>query len=77
MRLSDKEELAKFRAQRKRSNDYKNQYNKENYKRMTCMYPIERADAIAEAMKQAETPSVSEYIAMLVTNDLHKRGLIG
>lgn len=77
MRLSDKEELAKFRAQRKRSNDYKNQYNKENYKRMTCMYPIERADAVTEAMKETGASSVSEYVAMLITNDLHKRGLIG
>ena len=76
MKPSEKEELEKYRAQRKRTFDKKNQYNKENYKRMLCMYPIERSDAIAEAMKQAQTKSASAYIAMLIDRDLKERGLI-
>ena len=76
MNLSDKEELEKYRAQRKRTFDRNNQYNKDNYKRMVCMYPIERSDEIAEAMKQEQIKSVSAYLAMLVDRDLKERGLI-
>jgi hypothetical protein len=70
---SEREELSKLRDQRKRAQNYRNQYAKENYKRIICMLPIERVDLFEEA--KGDTPT-STYICDLIYADMRKKGLL-
>lgn len=73
MNRSDKAELEKYRAQKKREMEYRNQYAKENYKRLICLFPIELADQLEKA-RNGEP--VSAYILDLIKRDMRKKGLI-
>ena len=73
MKKNDKAELARLRAQKKREMEYRNQYAKENYKRLICLFPIDLADELEQA-RNGEP--MSAYILDLIKRDMHKKGLI-
>ena len=73
---TEKEELEKYRAQRRHKTKYTNRFNEEHYRRLVCMYPIKYSVEVDMAINQSHTKSISAYIAMLITNDLVERGLI-
>lgn len=73
MSQSDIEELEKYRAQRKKNNDYRNNYAKENYRRMVCLYPINDAPIVDKARGDL---SISNYLVELINRDLKEKGLI-
>lgn len=76
MTENDMKELEKFRAKKRKAVEYNLKYNKENYKRMVCMYPIKDSAAVDKAIKLSGEKSVSAYISMLITKDLKERGLL-
>jgi len=75
MKLNDSErsELEKFRERQKRREDYTNRYMKNNYKRLVCLYPIDKAYLIDEARG---SQSISNYIMSLIQKDLKDRRLL-
>lgn len=73
MTKAEMEELAKLREQKKRTQNYRNQYAKENYKRIICMFPIDKADLIDKARGEE---SISSYISNLILNDMRKKGIL-
>lgn len=70
---SERDELTKLREQKKRRQDYRNQYAKDNYKRIICMLPVERFDAFEKA--KGDTPT-STYLCDLIYADMRKKGLL-
>ena len=76
MKQNDKAELERLRALKKRTEDYKNSYNKENYRKFVCLYPRANSDKVDEAIKQSGESSISAYLTSLINKDLHKRGLM-
>ena len=73
MKKSDMEELKKLREQKKRNQNYRNQYAKENYRRIICMLPLDQSELFDEA--RGEEP-ISSYIIKLFRADARKKGLI-
>ena len=73
MTNKDMEELKKLRAQKERNTKYRNQYAKENYRRIICMLPKDQSDLFDKA--RGEEP-VSSYIIKLFRADARKKGLI-
>ena len=76
MTQSEREELAKFRERKKKASAYNQKYEKENYRRMVCTYPIGFSDQIDKAMELSNVTSVSGYISSLITKDLKEKGLV-
>lgn len=76
MKESDRQELERLRSLKKRTEDYRNQFAKENYRKYVCVYPRANSDRVDEAIRQSGEKSISAYIAALIDNDLRKRGLM-
>ena len=73
MTKADMEELKKLRAQKERNMKYRNQYAKENYRRIICMLPIDQSDLFDKA--RGDEP-ISSYMIKLFRADARKKGLI-
>lgn len=73
--MTDKEkaELEKYRAQRKKANEYRNNYAKENYRRYVCMYPKNNSHLVEQARGDM---SISNYLSELINRDLKEKGLL-
>lgn len=67
------EQFKRYRNRRKRESDYRNQYAKDNYKRLICLLPIERYDLFEQAKGEDAT---STYICDLIYADMRKKGLL-
>lgn len=76
MTQSEREELAKFRERKKKASAYNMKYEKANYRRMVCTYPIKNADKVDKAMEMSGITSVSAYVTSLIDRDLKEKGLI-
>lgn len=73
MNKSDKEELEKYRAQKRRRSEYSMQFAKDNYKRLVCLLPIDKVDVVNKAKGDE---SFSSYMISLIMRDLKEKSLI-
>ena len=70
---SERAELERYRARRKRESKYKNNYDSNHYKRLVCLLPVEHEELFEQA--KGET-SASTYILSLIYKDMRSRGIL-
>ena len=72
---ADRLELEKYRSKKKQRMEYNNNFLKEHYKRVTCLFPLDKVEPLEQAASDSGM-KVSTYIMSLVYADLKERGLI-
>ena len=73
--MDEQERIKRLLERSQREMKYRNNYQKEHYKRVTCLFPNDRVEPLEQAASDAGM-KVSTYIMSLVDADLKKRGLI-
>lgn len=69
----DREELEHYREMKKRRKEYTARFQKENYKRIVCLLPIDDVPLFEKA--RGDQPA-SSYILSLIDKDIHQRHIV-